>query len=648
MKKFLSFSIQKKLILAFVIVLLVPSIAIGGFSYTSAKNKVEEQMLNAASQNVELINQNVNLYFEDRMRLVTYLANFIEGKNAEQAYPIFQDMLKEYPEVQSFYIGTTNGTIINSSTNSGGISSSQEWYKQANNDPSKVYISEPFTKEDSQAAFITLSKKLTDGSGVVAFEMKIDQLKEMINKAKIGNEGYPQVLDQNSKFLIHPNQPVGAPANNAEHKYMFEHESGTTEYMLENEEKKLMFTTNETTGWKISGTMYSNEIAEEARPILVNTVTVIGISIIGAAFLVFIILSSILRPLKRLIAATEKINAGNLNEQIQVRSQDELGQLSNSFNEMVSSLRSMVQQVNLSAVTLTASSEELTASAEESNHSAKEIAQKTQQMAVGSDEQLNSINGAATAITQMSAGIQQIAAHSEEVSTLTTSTLELSTNGANSVQNVIHQMNDIHNTVQDTATIIASLGNRSKEIVNIVSMITEISSQTNLLALNAAIEAARAGEHGKGFAVVADEVRKLAEQSTTSAQQISDLIMSIQKETEQAVASMQSGTSKVESGVETTHKFGELFKIINERVTEVSERVQEVAASINQMSVGSEQIVDSIEIVKELAEEGSKVSRGNSKISENQLQTIEEVTAAAQSLARLAEDMQHTLSKFTL
>ncbi|WP_374703384.1 methyl-accepting chemotaxis protein [Bacillus sp. V3-13] len=315
---------------------------------------------------------------------------------------------------------------------------------------------------------------------------------------------------------------------------------------------------------------------------------------------------------------------------------------------MVDSLRSVLSQVNKSANTLTASSEELTAIAEQSSLSAQQVAAATQQIAAGADEQLNSINGAATAINQMSAGIEQIAANSGEVSELTQHTLQISTDGANSVEDVITHMNDIHQTVQSTSAIIQNLGERSKEIVGIVSIITEISSQTNLLALNAAIEAARAGEHGQGFAVVADEVRKLAEQSSASAQQISELIGAIQKETDQAVSSMVIGTEKVADGVVKTQKFGELFQMIEQGVSLVSDKVQEVATSITQMSEGSKQIVEAIEVVKGVAEEGATTSQQNAAASQEQLATMEEVSASAQSLSVLAEDMQTTLVRFKL
>ena len=642
-------AIRNKLIVTFTLILIVPSILIGWISYHSAKAKVEEQIINAAEQNVDLINQNVNLFFEDRIKIVDYLSLSISANEVNSTIVSqLKHLLETYPDTQEFYIGMKTGELFSSSGKLLGNPKGNAWYDQAMTNPGKAIISDPIVDKQTNQVLVTIAKTLPNNTGVVAFDVKIEELATMVNKAKIGTEGYPQVLDRNSKFLVHPKQPVGADAANEEHKYMFQNETGSISYLLDGEEKKLMFVTNDLTGWKISGTMYSAEIVKEAQPILKTTMIVILIALVLAGIVVYLIIRSIIKPLKRLMVATENINNGDLGEKIEVKSKDEFGQLSISFNDMVQSLRSILEQVNKSAMTLTASSEELTANAEQSSLSAQQIAAATQQMVAGSEEQLNSINGAVSSINRMSAEMQQIAAHSEEVTSLTQNTLELTAIGSSSVKDVIVHMNDMHETVQNTSEIIGNLGNRSEEIAQIVSLITDIASQTNLLALNAAIEAARAGEHGKGFAVVADEVRKLAEQSSSSASQISELIMMIQKETASAVVSMSTGTEKVEQGVERTQKFGQLFHTIDERVSVVNDRVEEVANSITHISAGAQNILEAIEVVREVASDSTNVSRNNSKISDEQLSAIEDVAASAQSLAELAEEMQMTLGKFKL
>ncbi|MBP2651690.1 MAG: mcpB 7 [Firmicutes bacterium] len=209
-------------------------------------------------------------------------------------------------------------------------------------------------------------------------------------------------------------------------------------------------------------------------------------------------------------------------------------------------------------------------------------------------------------------------------------------------------MGQIEQTVNTSAQVVTKLGQRSKEIGQIVDTISGIASQTNLLALNAAIEAARAGEQGRGFAVVAEEVRKLAEQSQDAAKKIAQLIGEIQVDTDKAVVAMDNGTREVKTGADVVNTAGAAFGEIASLVTAVSDQVREISAAMQQMATGSQQIVGSVKKIDDLGKKSAGEAQGVSAAAEEQLASMEEIASSSQSLAQLAQKLQAEINTFRI
>jgi len=327
---------------------------------------------------------------------------------------------------------------------------------------------------------------------------------------------------------------------------------------------------------------------------------------------------------------------------------DEFGKIAFASNKVTETMRTLIRQMEESAEQVSAASEELTAGAQQSAQATTQVAAAITEVADGSNKQVSAIDDTSAIVEQMSAGIQQIAANTNNVAGTSDKTAVAAQEGNQAIETAVKQMNTIEQTVSKSATVVERLGERSKEIGQIVDTISGIAGQTNLLALNAAIEAARAGEQGRGFAVVAEEVRKLAEQSQEAAKQIACLIGEIQAETDKAVSAMQDGTKEVHMGSEVVNTAGENFASIVKLVKEVSKEVQDISAAIQQMASGSQQIVDSVKTINNVSKNTAEHAQTVSAAAEEQSASMEQIAASSQSLAKMAETLQQVINRFKI
>ena len=359
------------------------------------------------------------------------------------------------------------------------------------------------------------------------------------------------------------------------------------------------------------------EIGQAAR------VAVIGAALFGIAlgvFLAFTLGRLITRPLNLLLDRIKDIaeGEGDLTQRMQVNSKDEVGQVAHWFNVFIAKIHDVVAEVTKVTSDVAEASSEIAISAEE--------------IAQGMGDQSGQINLVSAAVEEMSSSVVEVARKSADASDSANESGRVASEGGQVVTETITGMKSINHAVTSSATSVEELGKRGEQIGEVITVINDIADQTNLLALNAAIEAARAGEHGRGFAVVADEVRKLADRTTSATQEISESIQAIQSETTTAVEKMNSGTKEVATGVARAEQAGEALKQIVASAQDVSSMVQSIAAAAEQQSVASDEVGRNIVQISTVTEQ---TAAGTS-----------EAAKAAHQLSERAERLKGLVGQF--
>ena len=394
----------------------------------------------------------------------------------------------------------------------------------------------------------------------------------------------------------------------------------------------------------------AEEVFAGLNSLMYSNLILVTVSILLFVFtLSYFVNRRIVNPIRKLSETANRVAAGDLSDIGETQAgKDEIGQLAAAFATMSGNLRSLMVQVMQSSEQLASSSEELTASAEQSAQGATQTAMSITAVAAGTERQTGAVNQATAVVDRIANEINQVADNVGIVEATSGKAAGAAQEGGEAVEAAVRQMVTIETKVTHTAQIVVKLGERSKEIGQIVDTIAGIASQTNLLALNAAIEAARAGEQGRGFAVVAEEVRKLAEQSQEAAKQIAGLIGEIQSETTSAVMAMDEGTREVQIGAEVVNNAGLAFAEIVTLFDQVSEQVSKITNTVQRVAGGSQEIVAAVKEIDEINKDTAGQTQTVSAVTEEQAASMEEIAAASEALAKMAETLTGAVSRFKL
>ncbi len=347
------------------------------------------------------------------------------------------------------------------------------------------------------------------------------------------------------------------------------------------------------------------------------------------------------------VMATGDFREDNSLEEVFHRT-DEIGEMSRALHKVQTEVSSMMKQIIEASQQVASSCQQLTDSSEQSAEVSGTVANSIVNVAGSCSEQFTEVENASSNIESLSQSMERFKKTIEHAGQVVSEAKGQADSGEKEVTGAVKQMELIEQSVSQSAQVIEELGKESDKIGTIVDAISQIAEQTNLLALNAAIEAARAGEHGRGFAVVADEVRKLAEQSSSSAGEISSLIGSIQEKARNAVSVMQDGVSQVQNGVGAVNGAGNSFKDIAGMVEQVVDETTEMERTVASLAKNTSTIADAINKISEMSRNVASEAESVSAATEEQTATMNEIAGASRRLTEMAESMESSVERFKI
>lgn len=370
--------------------------------------------------------------------------------------------------------------------------------------------------------------------------------------------------------------------------------------------------------------------------------------------LVFMSGTAIFRTIK---VNTHKINrslldmasaGGDLTKRLEIKNDDEFGQISASTNTLIESIANLVRKVSALTENVSASGQQLTASAQENATTIQQIANSTAEIAESSEQTIRSMEQSSNKMSHLEETTLQLNDDAQDLRQTSATMREAAKEGQNKIQQSAKSMMEIEEVIANTNQTVTGLGESSEEITSIIGTITSIAEQTNLLALNAAIEAARAGEHGKGFAVVADEVRKLAEQSQRAASEVATIVHTIQDEISVMVKQNEAGVSKVIQGVEITNETIQTFDAITRETEKTIRIIENMVTRITETKNVSQDVMQSFIAVNSMAEHTAHQADQSAAAAEQGSASIQEIYASSEELSRQADSLRDLVQQFKI
>lgn len=384
------------------------------------------------------------------------------------------------------------------------------------------------------------------------------------------------------------------------------------------------------------------------RTTMLKSIITAIITFILSAFIIIFMLGKMIDPIQKVVQVSKKVSDGDLTEKIDIKSNDEIGVLTEGFNDMIDNLSGITNKIQDVTLSVSSFSQELLASTEQAAMVSEQIALSTQDIAQGSEKQSLATNNVLNNIQEVGTSMDYIKNEIIDVVDNANETSKLALQGREKMKDMITQMDVIKESVGYTSDVMTDLDEASKEIGDILQVINNIADQTNLLALNAAIEAARAGESGRGFAVVADEIRKLAEESMKSSDKIKDLIVATQQNTQRASGAINQGAQETKKGESIVTEVSDYLERILDGFDLTKEKLLITSDNIVNSNEKSRQVMEFAREIEGISMDAVANTEEVAASSQEQSATINEITRSAEQLSSMALELEEVTKQFKL